>query len=88
MKRKSALVLGSTGQGGSFMVKHLLKKNYVVHGLVRKSATTNLSNIKDILNHKNFKIEHGDLLDLILLSKIQLFLYFAFFERSYLSDNT
>ena len=70
MKKKSALVLGSTGQGGSFMVKHLLKKNYVVHGLVRKSATTNLSNIKDILNHKNFKIEHGDLLDLISLSKI------------------
>ena len=70
MKKKIALVLGSTGQGGSFLVKHLLKRNYIVHGLVRKSATTNLSNIKDILNHKNFKIEHGDLLDLISLGKI------------------
>ena len=52
------------------MVKHLLNRNYIVHGLVRKSATTNLSNIKDILNHKHFKIVHGDLLDLISLSKI------------------
>ena len=70
MKKKIALVLGSTGQGGSFLVKHLLNRNYIVHGLVRKSATTNLSNIKDILNHKHFKIVHGDLLDLISLSKI------------------
>ena len=43
MKKKIALVLGSTGQGGSFLVKHLLNRNYIVHGLVRKSATTNLS---------------------------------------------
>ena len=41
MKKKIALVLGSTGQGGSFLVKHLLKRNYIVHGLIRKSATTN-----------------------------------------------
>ena len=67
---KKALVLGSTGQGGSFMVKHLLKLNYKVFGLVRKSATGNLNNLKDILENKNFKIVHGDLIDLISLEKI------------------
>ena len=48
-KRKKILVLGVTGQDGSFIAKYLLKKNFQVHGLVRKSATGNLNNIKNIL---------------------------------------
>ena len=44
-KNKNALVLGVTGQGGSFMAKLLLEKKYTVYGLVRKSATGNLKNI-------------------------------------------
>jgi len=67
---KKALVLGSTGQGGSFMVKHLLKKNYVVYGLVRKSATGNLINLKDVIDNKKFIIVHGDLLDIGSLETI------------------
>ena len=67
---KKALVLGSTGQGGSFMVKHLLNSGYKVFGLVRKSATGNLINLKNILENTNFKIIHGDLIDLISLEKI------------------
>jgi len=69
-KIKKILVLGATGQGGSFMVKYLLQKNYIVHGLIRKSATNNLANIENVINHKNFHIQHGDLLDLISLSNI------------------
>ena len=64
MNKKNALILGVTGQGGSFMAKFLLKKNYNVFGLVRKSATGNLNNIEEIVNNKKFKILHGDLLDL------------------------
>ena len=44
-----ALVLGSTGQGGSFMVKHLLKKGYYVYAFVRKSATGNLQNLENVI---------------------------------------
>ena len=69
-KIKKALVLGATGQGGSFMVKLLLKKNYKVYGFVRKSATNNLENIENILSDKNFIIVRGDLLDLVSLNKI------------------
>jgi len=69
-KLKKALVLGATGQDGSFMVKLLLKKNYKVYGMIRKSATNNLENIENILNDKNFIIVHGDLLDLFSLNKI------------------
>jgi len=63
-KNKNALVLGVTGQGGSFMAKLLLEKKYTVYGLVRKSATGNLKNILSIKDNKNFKILHGDLLDI------------------------
>ena len=70
MRKKKALILGVTGQDGSFMAKLLLNKKYIVHGLVRKSATGNLKNISDILNTKTFFIEHGDLLDTISLTNI------------------
>ena len=70
MRNKKILIFGVTGQDGSFLAKFLQKKNYLVHGLVRKSATGNLSNIKEILNKKNFFIHHGDLLDIISIEKI------------------
>ena len=57
-KRKVALILGVTGQDGSFMARLLLKKNYTVHGLIRKSATGNLNNIKDLISKNNFIIHH------------------------------
>ena len=68
--KKKILILGVTGQDGSFLAKYLLAKKYKVHGLVRKSATGNLSNIKDILKNPNFTIHHGDLLDLISIQNI------------------
>ena len=69
-KKKSILILGVTGQDGSFLAKFLQKKNYFIHGLVRKSSTGNLNNIKDLLNKRNFFIHHGDLLDLLSIEKI------------------
>jgi GDPmannose 4,6-dehydratase len=69
-KRKKILILGVTGQDGSFMAKLMYEKKYFVHGLVRKSSTGNLSNIKEILQKNNFFIHHGDLLDLVSIEKI------------------
>ena len=69
-KRKKILILGVTGQDGSFMAKLMLEKKYSVHGLVRKSTTGNLTNIKNIEDENNFFIHHGDLLDLISVEKI------------------
>jgi GDPmannose 4,6-dehydratase len=37
---KRALVLGVTGQDGSYLADLLLEKGYTVYGLVRRSATT------------------------------------------------
>ena len=69
-KRKKILILGVTGQDGSFMARYLIEKKYQVHGLVRKSATGNMTNIKNLVNKKNFFIHHGDLLDLISIENI------------------
>ena len=63
-KRKKILILGATGQDGSFMSKLMHEKKHIVHALVRKSATGNLTNINNLLEKKNFFIHHGDLLDL------------------------
>ena len=36
-KKKKILVLGVTGQDGSFMAKFMHEKKYLVHGVIRKS---------------------------------------------------
>ena len=69
-KKKKILILGVTGQDGSFLAKFLIKKNVKVHGMVRKSATGNLNNLKDILKNRNLTIHHGDLLDLISVQNL------------------
>ena len=69
-KKKKILIFGVTGQDGSFIAKYLHNKNYLVHGLVRKSATGNLRNIKKLINKKNFFVHHGDLLDPMSIERV------------------
>ena len=72
---KTALIFGCTGQDGSYMVEHLLKKNYKVYGLIRKSATGNTKNIDHLLVNKKiyekkFFLVRGDLNDHLSIQKI------------------
>ena len=73
--KKKAIILGVTGQDGSYMAELLLKKNYSVHGIYRKSATSNTKNINDLLNNskifnKKFFLHKGDLIDPISIFRI------------------
>ena len=65
--KKIALITGITGQDGSYLAELLLKKNYVVHGLIRKSSTFNTKRIDHIYvdphNKTNFFLHYGDLTD-------------------------
>ena len=75
MNKKKALVLGATGQDGSYMIDLLLKKKYEVHGLYRKSSVGNTNNIDHLINNnkiynKNFYLHKGDLLDTVSLNNI------------------
>ena len=45
MKKKIALITGITGQDGSYLAELLLKKNYEVHGLRRRSSVFNTERI-------------------------------------------
>lgn len=66
--KKKALILGITGQDGSYMAELLIKKNYLVHGYIRKSATGNLKNIQHLIDKNKIIVHHGDLLDFVSLS--------------------
>ena len=68
---KSALIFGITGQDGSYLAEFLLKKNYKVHGIKRKSSSYNTSRIDHILDsNKNFLLHYGDVTDSIMLMNI------------------
>ena len=67
MKKKIALITGITGQDGSYLAELLLKKNYIVHGVIRKSSSFNTARIDHIYidphNKTNFYLHYGDLTD-------------------------
>ena len=45
---KTALIFGVTGQDGSYLSRYLLKKGYLVHGMIRRSSSINTFRIDDI----------------------------------------
>ena len=55
MKVKKAIITGITGQDGSYLAEFLLNKNYIVHGIKRKSSSYNTSRIDHIYNSKRYK---------------------------------
>ncbi len=70
MNRKIALIIGVTGQDGSYLAELLLKKNYIVYGLVRRTSTSNTQRIDHLLPNdyvnkyflkKKIIREYGDL---------------------------
>ena len=72
--KKTALITGVTGQDGSLLADFLLKKNYKIIGLKRRSSSFNTERInhlykKGILNVKFFPY-YGDLTDSSSLLRI------------------
>ena len=68
LKKKVALIFGITGQDGSYLSELLLNKNYIIHGVKRRSSSVNthrIDHLFDSLNfsNKNFFIHYGDIAD-------------------------
>lgn len=61
---KKAIVTGANGQDGSYLSELLISKGYKVAGIVRRSSTNNLLNLKGVLNEENFNVYYGDVTDL------------------------
>lgn len=72
---KKALITGITGQDGSYLAEFLLKRNYTVYGLMRRSSSFNTSRIDHIYedpheSNPRLRLMYGDLNDGSSLNKI------------------
>ena len=66
--KKKALIFGISGQDGAYLSRLLLKKGYVVHGVVRRSSSINTFRLDEIYNDpfspkKNLILHYGDVTD-------------------------
>lgn len=62
MPRPVALIIGITGQDGSFLAELLLSKGYAVHGLRRRTSLPNLDNLAGLMTAgADIRLHHGDL---------------------------
>ena len=73
--KKVALITGITGQDGALLAEFLLSKDYIVHGVKRRSSLINTDRV-DHLYHDpheagvNFLLDYGDLTDFTNLIRI------------------
>ena len=67
---KKALITGITGQDGTYLAEFLLKKGYIVHGLIRRASIINTNRIEHIFSNKNLILHYGDMTDGASLYKI------------------
>ena len=75
MKKKIALIFGITGQDGSYLAGFLLKKNYIVHGVKRRSSSFNTGRLDHLYQdphekNRKFILHYGDITDAISVSSI------------------
>ena len=75
MKKKLALIFGVTGQDGSYLSELLLKKNYIVHGVKRRSSSINTGRVDHIyqdphLKKRNFILHYGDITDSLSVTRL------------------
>lgn len=74
-EKKGALISGITGQDGSYLAEFLLKRDYTVYGLVRRSSSFNTDRIDHLYqdpHEKGVKLHlvYGDLNDASSLNHI------------------
>jgi len=72
---KRALIVGITGQDGSYLAELLLEKGYEVHGIIRRSSSFNTQRIDHIYTDPHFDqrrlfLHYGDLTDSVALVKL------------------
>jgi len=74
-RQKVALITGITGQDGSYLAEFLLDKDYIVHGIKRRSSSFNTERIDHLyidphISNSNFLLHYGDLTDTSNLVRI------------------
>jgi len=72
---KTALITGITGQDGSYLAELLLRKDYHVHGIMRRSSSFNTGRIEQIYQDPHVEdarlhLHYGDLADSTMLASL------------------
>lgn len=67
---KAALITGVSGQDGSYLAEFLLKKDYVVYGLVRYCSEKKHERIEHLKENQEFHLIEGDLTDTARINSI------------------
>ena len=67
---KKALILGVTGQDGSYLADFLLKKDYDVFGSYRRTSHKQLERLEAMNTFGKIKLIYADLIDQISLNRI------------------
>ena len=72
---KVALITGITGQDGAYLSEYLLRKDYTVHGIKRRSSLFNTERIDHLYQdphvvNRNLLLHYGDLTDSMNLTRI------------------
>jgi len=75
LNKKVALITGITGQDGSYLAEFLIEKDYIVHGIKRRSSSFNTERIDHIyqdphVENSSFILHYGDLSDSSNLTRI------------------
>ena len=74
-QHKVALITGITGQDGAYLAEFLLNRDYIVHGIKRRSSLFNTDRIDHLYKDRHeeevrFFLHHGDMTDSSSLVRI------------------
>ena len=75
MSDKVALITGATGQDGAYLAELLLRKDYVVHGIKRRSSSFNTERVDHLYHDPHernvrFTLHYGDMTDATNLIRV------------------
>src|SRR5258706_9594880 len=72
---KVALITGITGQDGAYLAEFLLSRDYIVHGIKRRTSLFNTARIDHLYQDPHEKgvrlfLHHGDLTDSMSITRV------------------
>src|SRR5215470_17207616 len=75
MTERVALITGITGQDGAYLAELLLRKDYVVHGIKRRSSSFNTERVDHLYQDPHernvrFTLHYGDMTDATNLIRV------------------
>ena len=74
MSKKIAIISGVTGQDGSYLSELLIKKKYIVHGLLRRASSLNIGRIQHLIDKYSkkgiFNLHYVDMIDTGSISSV------------------